>query len=152
VVPITADDLAQAFLRHRKVTQQLCELMPDDRFEFAPWEGAMSFGALALHLANSADFYLAMAEGKEIQRPDPATQPKTPADIRGYLARKTDEQLARIGRLTGDLDRKVSARGREVPLSLLLGQQREHEAHHKGQMMTMLRMCGNRDELFYAVR
>ncbi len=149
---VTADDLAQAFLRHRKVTQQLCDLMPDAQFGFKPWDGAMSFGALAVHLANSADFYLAMAEGKELVRPDPATQPQTPAEIRAYLAKKTDEQAARIGHLTGDLDRKVAARGREVPLSLLLGQQREHEAHHKGQMLTMVRMSGNRDELFYALR
>jgi uncharacterized damage-inducible protein DinB len=151
-MPVSADDLVQAFLRHRRVTQQLCELMPDDRFGFTPWEGAMSFGALAVHLANSGDFYLAMAEGEPITRPDPATQPKTPAEIRAYLARKTDEQAARIGHLKGDLDRPVSARGKDIPLSLLLGQQREHEAHHKGQMMTMVRMCGNRDELFYALR
>jgi uncharacterized damage-inducible protein DinB len=151
-VPVTADDLVQAFLRHRRVTQQLCERMPDDRFDFAPWDGGMTFGDLAVHLANSADFYLAMAEGRPVERPDPSTQPRSPAEIRAYLANKTEEQAARIGRLTGDLDRKVSARGREVPLSLLLGQQREHEAHHKGQMMTMLRMAGNRDELFYAVR
>ncbi|HVB09440.1 MAG TPA: DinB family protein [Bacillota bacterium] len=151
-MPVSADDLTQAFLRHRKVTQQLCDLMPDAQFGFKPWDGAMSFGALAVHLANSADFYMAMAEGKEVTRPDPASQPQTPADIRTYLAKKTDEQAARIGHLGGDLDRKVTARGHEVPLSLLLGQQREHEAHHKGQMLTMLRMRGNRDELFYAVR
>jgi uncharacterized damage-inducible protein DinB len=149
---VTADDQVQAFLRHRKVTQQLCDVMPDAHFGFKPWDGAMSFGDLALHLANSADFYLAMAEGKEVVRPDAASQPKTPADIRAYLAKKTDEQAARIGHLTGDLDRKVTARGREVPLSLLLGQQREHEAHHKGQMMMMARICGVRDELFYTVR
>jgi uncharacterized damage-inducible protein DinB len=28
---------------------------------------------------------------------------------------------------------------------------REHEAHHKGQMMQMLRMCGVSEKRFYVV-
>lgn len=145
---ITAADVQQAFLRHRKVTQKLCELMPDDKFDFAPWDGALTFGQLAVHVAASGDFYTAMAEGKAFERPDPASLPASPADIRAYLAARTEDQAARIGRL-GDLQRTVSFRDREVPVGILLGWQREHEAHHKGQMMTMARMCGVRDEMRY---
>ena len=44
----------------------------------------------------------------------------------------------------------MPVRDKQVPLGILLGQMREHEAHHKGQMMAMVRMAGVKDELFYA--
>lgn len=147
---MTAAQMTELFLRHRKITVQFADLMPDEHFEMKPWDDALSFGATALHLAGSGDFYLAVADGESKTRPDP--MPATPAEIRAYLATKTAEQAERIGNLGGDLDRLVSIRTNEVPLWVLLGQMREHEAHHKGQMMQMLRMAGNRDKLFYAVR
>ncbi len=142
--------MMEQFLRHRKVTEQLCAVMPDDKFDMRAWEGALSFGALATHLANSGEFYLTWCEGNKPTRPDPATQPQTPAEIRAYLAARTESQAARILALGDDLDRPVPVRDKQVPLGILLGQMREHEAHHKGQMMAMVRMAGVKDELFYA--
>jgi len=43
----------------------------------------------------------------------------------------------------------VSFRGKEVTVAFLMAALREHEAHHKGQMMMMARMCGVTDKLFY---
>jgi len=147
---MTATQLAEQFLRHRKITVQFSEAMTDDQFDMKPWDGALSFGATALHLATAGDFYLGMADGKSTARPDP--MPSTPAAIRAYLTTKTAEQTERIENLGDDLNRAVTFRDKEIPLWVLLGQMREHEAHHKGQMMQMLRMVGNRDKLFYAVR
>ena len=56
-------NVTERFLAHRQVTEQLCRLMPVDRFEFRPYEGAMSFGELATHLAIAADWFLAFADG-----------------------------------------------------------------------------------------
>jgi len=147
---MTAAQMAEQFLRHRRITVQFTEVMPEEHFDMKPWDGALSFGASALHLASAGDFYLSNADGGSPARPDP--MPATPAEIRAYLVKKTAEQAERIGNLGDDLTRLVTVRTNEVPLWILLGQMREHEAHHKGQMMQMLRMAGNRDKLFYAVR
>ena len=149
---MTGQEMAEQFLRHRKVTEQLCAVMPEDKFGFKAWDGALSFAALANHLATAGDFYLSLAEGAAYNRPDPATLPKTPADIRAFLAKKTQEQADRMVKLGDDLDRPVTVRGKELPLGIFLGQMREHEAHHKGQMMMMARMCGVKDELSYVQR
>lgn len=149
---MTAAQMVEQFLRHRKITEQFCAVMPDDKFDFQPFEGGLSFGAMATHLATAGDFYLSFAEGIAHNRPDPASLPKSPSEIRAYLTAKTAEQAERIGKLGDDLDRSVTFRNKEVPVGILLGQMREHEAHHKGQMMTMIRMVGIKDELFYAVR
>ena len=149
---MNAQQMVEQFLRHRKVTEQFCAVMPEDQYDLKAWDGAMSFGAMATHLALSADFYLGWCEGIAPSRPDPATLPKSPAEIRAFLAKKTLEQAERIGRLGDDLDRPVKVRDKEVPLGIYLGQMREHEAHHKGQMMQLVRMAGVKDELFYAVR
>lgn len=149
---MTAEQMVQQFLRHRQITQQFCDLMPDAHFGFQAYPGGMTFAALALHLATAADFYLSAAEGVPFQRPDPAALPQAPAAIRSHLADRTAAQVRRIAGLGDDLDRLVAFRDKQVPLGILLGQMREHEAHHKGQMMMMLRMVGVRDELFYAVR
>jgi len=147
---MTAEQLTKLFLRHRTISLQFAEAMPDEHFDMKPWEGALSFGDSALHLAGSGDFYLGMADGGAVVRPDPA--PATPAEIRAHLAKKTTEQAERISNLGDDLNRVIAFRTTEMPLWMLLGQMREHEAHHKGQMMQMLRMAGNRDKLFYTVR
>jgi len=147
---MNATDMVNQFLRHRKAVLQFCDVMPDEHFEFAPWAGALSFAALALHIAGAGDYYLASAQGVPFQAPDAATLPTSPAAIRSYLQQKTEEQAARLGDIH-DLTNRVTVRGNEIEVGILLGQMREHEAHHKGQMMTMLRMCGVTDKLFYAV-
>lgn len=147
---MTADQMVEQFLRHRKITLQFTELMPDAQFHFKPWDESLSFGQQAVHCGTAGDFYLSFADGTPVNRPDPL--PESPADVRAFLAQKTEEQAARIGKLGDDLTRTVTFRNKEVPLWVLLGQMREHEAHHKGQMMQILRMVGIRDQLFYAVR
>lgn len=149
---MTAQQMVEQFLRHRKATERLCALMPEDQYDFKAWEGAMSFGAMATHIATSGDFYLAVCEGIKPTRPDPATLPGTPAEVKAFLARKTAEQAERIGKLGDDLDRVVSFRDTALPLGLMLGQMREHEAHHKGQLLLMLRMVGVREELSYTAK
>lgn len=149
---MNAEQMATQFLRHRKITEQLCNLMPDDQFGLKAFDGALSFSEMATHVANAGNYYLTLAEGGTPGRPDPATQPKTPAEVRAYVAAKTTEQAGRIAALGDDLDRPVTVRDKQLPLGIWLGQMREHEAHHKGQMMHLVRMAGIRDELFYAVR
>lgn len=144
--------LVDAFLRHRRVTEQFVNLMPEEHFGFAAFEGGLTFGQLAVHLMNSGDNLLTSATGGTFTPPDKESLPKEPADIKRYVTERTNAQIALIEGLGDDTERKVTFRGNEMTAGDLLARQREHEAHHKGQMMMMLRMCGMKDQLFYTLR
>lgn len=144
---MNAAQMGEEFLRHRKATEQFCAVMPDAHYDFKPWDGSLSFGALVMHLAGAANWFLNFVDGQPSSRPDPA--PRTPAEIRAYLAQNTQSAVARMEALT-DLEQTVDFRGQHVEIWVLLSRLREHEAHHKGQMMQMLRICGVTDNLFYS--
>lgn len=140
------NDHANFFMRHRKATIQFAELMPEEKYDFRPFEGALSFGQLVAHIAGSTDFLLSFTDGKELVKPDPNM---TPAEIKAYLDQKTEEQAERISNL--DVAKVVDFRGTPTMVGVMESYIREHEAHHKGQMMTYLRMCGITDKLRYVV-
>lgn len=135
------------FLRHRKATIQFANLMPAEQWDFKPYEGALSFGQLVSHLAGAGDFFLSHTDGVQLDR---STVPTDRAGILDFLAQKTEEQASRIEKASAEPEREIQFRG-SVPMAVnaLLANMREHEAHHKGQLMTYLRMAGVTDKLFY---
>lgn len=146
-MPPTGEDHVSFFMRHRKATIQFAELMPEAQYDFRPFEGALSFGQLVAHIAASTDFLLSFADGKEPAKPDPNW---TPAEIKAFLTQKTEEQCERIRNL--DVAKVVDFRGTPVMVGVLEGYMREHEAHHKGQLMTYMRICGITDKLRYVAQ
>jgi uncharacterized damage-inducible protein DinB len=145
---MNAAQMVEEFLKHRRATERFCAVMPDEQFGFKAWEGALSFGALAVHLTTAADWFLSFLDGVPVSKPHP--EPATAAEIRSLLAKNTESVVARMSALT-DLERTVEMRGQQVPVWMVLSRLREHEAHHKGQMMQMLRMVGVNEKLFYTV-
>jgi len=146
---MSVNQMVEEFLRHRRATEQFCALMPDPHFDYAFREGSLTFGAQAMHLAGAADWFLSFVDGVQPARPDPV--PQTPAAIRDHLARNTRTVVARMEAID-DLERVVSFWNQgPAPVWAVLGRLREHEAHHKGQMMQMLRNCGVTEKLFYIV-
>jgi uncharacterized damage-inducible protein DinB len=136
------------FLRHRKATIQFANLMPAEQWDFKPYEGALSFGQLVAHIAGAGDFFLGLADGIAFDR---STVPQDRQGILAFLAQKTEEQVTRIEKAATEPERTVDFRGTPMTINALLANLREHEAHHKGQLMTYLRMAGVSDKLFYVV-
>lgn len=134
------------FLRHRRATIQFANLMPAEQWDFKPYEGALSFGQLVSHLAGAGDFFLSFTDGVQLDR---STVPTDRAGILDFLAQKTEEQITRIEKASAETERTVDFRGTPMTVNALLANMREHEAHHKGQLMTCLRMAGVTDKLFY---
>ena len=147
-----AETLVGMWLRHRQVTQQLARVMPAEHFGFKAWEGGQSYGDLLVHIVNAAGRQLDTAEGKEPGSTSQGELPATPEAIRAWVDEQTARQTERLRTVADDPNRTVSSRGAPLPLQVFLAQMREHEAHHKGQLMMMARMCGVRDELFYVAR
>ncbi|MBX5465758.1 MAG: DinB family protein [Clostridia bacterium] len=144
---MTPDEMVEGFLRHRRATQAIARLMPDERFDDHPWEGGRSFGELLLHIVDSADAMLGGAAGQPVE--PPAERPSTPAAIRAYLEARTPAQETLVRALAADPRGEVRWRDAALPAEVLLARAREHEAHHKGQLMLLARMAGVREAMFY---
>ena len=153
-------DFANAFRTVRQNTIQTAQDIPEDKYGFAPAPGSMSVATMLAHLAASTNFhYLAhgvdkrthlsmedfgayMAQAKQIE-----TTLITKAAIidalttRGeqfatFLESLTDEQLGEHISFPAGFQPATKSR-----FEMLLGA-KEHEMHHRAQLMTMQRMVG----------
>ena len=140
----------QEFIRYwdnvRSRTVKVAALVPADRIEWAPTEGAMTFGDLIRHLAVVERW---MFVENVFGRPSRyASHGRELADGRdavlAFLHRMHAETLIELARLTdADLDREATTpAGKPLMVSKWLRGMVEHEAHHRGQIYLMLRLCG----------
>ncbi|HLO02315.1 MAG TPA: DinB family protein [Symbiobacteriaceae bacterium] len=136
------------FLRHRKATLQFANVMPAEQWNFKPYEGALSFGQLVAHIVGAAEWFLGHFDGVAFDR---ATVPQDREGILAFIEQKTAEQVARIEKAAAEPERLVDFRGNPMTVNAMMANLREHEVHHKGQLMTYLRMAGVTDKLFYTV-
>ena len=146
-MPNTGQSHAAAFMMHRGALLELLDQLPDDRGDFAAWEGGMSFQQLTDHLAGSSERTLAMLRGETPQRPEPSADFSSAkqrlrdnaATVQQALSNLSDDQLGTVIEAFG---------GRKMPLSTLLEFLTNHEAHHKGQVWLMARMVGVTPPMF----
>lgn len=147
-MPIPASEVyARTFLMHRGALLDLYDQLTEDQAHFSAWEGGMSFIGLADHLAGSSTRFLGLIAGEAPTAP--GTGSATLHDARTRLATTTENAVAAMRGLTpDDLTRRVTAFGREVPVTALLDTVIGHEAHHKGQVWMMARMVGLKPPMF----
>lgn len=134
------------FLKHRNATIQFATLMDAEQWNFKPYEGALAFGQLVAHVAAATNFFLSFADGAAYDR---AGVPTEREGILAYLEAQTASQVERIEQAATEPQREVNFRESPMTVEALLANMREHEAHHKGQLMTYLRMAGVKEKLFY---
>lgn len=127
-------------------TLAVARVIPEDRLEWRPTEGAFSFGDLLRHLA-AIERYM-FAENARLQ---PARYPghgRELADgyaaVFAYLDRMHAEAVAIFAALSpADLQRRcVTPGGAEIPVWKWLRAMVEHEIHHRGQIYVYLAMLG----------
>lgn len=130
----------------RSRTLKVAELVPADRIDWAPTDGAMTFGDLIRHLAVVERW---MFVENVFGRPSRyASHGRELADGRdavlAFLRDLHAESMRELSTLTdADLDRQATTPGGQ-PLAIWkwLRGMVEHEAHHRGQIYLMLRLCG----------
>jgi uncharacterized damage-inducible protein DinB len=156
----TPKTLADSFRTVRKNTIQVAEDIPEDKYSFRPAPGTMSVAEMLAHLAASTDwarlvhtvdrkdfvsfedFGKYMGEGQKI-----ADSLTTKADIIGALKSRgesyaaaveamSEAQLAEYVKFPPPLDPPSKPR-----FEMLLGV-KEHEMHHRGQLMLIERILG----------
>ena len=155
-----AKEMAESFRTVRKNTIQVAQDIPEDKYDYRPAEGVMTVGEMLAHLASSThwaeqlhfvekknevsyeDFGRYMAEGAAV-----AAGLKSKADIvaalesRGHdfacqLETMSDAQLAEHVGFPPPIQPPSKSRF-EMLLSV-----KEHEMHHRGQLMLVERLLG----------
>ena len=139
-MPYSANEYVRSWMMHRGAILDLLEQLPDDKGDFAAWEGGMTFTKMIDHLAGATFNLTGMMSGRERVKLEPSTSLSAAATrlkeatqtVQTQLAGMNSEQLATI----------VSAFGTQMPAYTLLDFLISHDAHHKGQLWLMARMVG----------
>ncbi|AEJ42251.1 DinB family protein [Alicyclobacillus acidocaldarius] len=141
---------------HRDVLAPLVDSVPEDKLDFKPWDGAMSFRDLVWHILSTGAWFAAAAKTGRItnqpERPDLSTKQailqaissltdRTHADV----ASVSDEQLESL------VDTKAVF-GADLPVNVLLSSMIDHEVHHKGQLFVYARIMGAEKLPFFVHR
>lgn len=155
-----AKDIADSFRTVRRNTIQVAHDIPEDQYGFRAAEGVMSVAEMLAHLASSThwasqlhfvekkhavsyeDFGRYMAEGKaraEALRTKPeiiAALEQGGDDFARHLEQMTDDDLAERVTFPEPIQPPTKTRF-EMLLSV-----KEHEMHHRGQLMLIERLLG----------
>jgi uncharacterized damage-inducible protein DinB len=155
-----AKEMAASFRTVRKNTLQIAEDIPEDKYGFRPAEGSQTVGQLLTHIALSSTFHqqvnfvekrtsMAGFDFPKLMAGLIAEQskPRTKADIiallktegekfAGLLESATDEFLGEVITMPQGGDPPSRTR-----FDMLLSV-KEHEMHHRGQLMMIERMLG----------
>jgi uncharacterized damage-inducible protein DinB len=155
-----AKDMAESFRTVRKNTIQVAQDIPEDKYDYRPAEGVMTVGEMLAHLASSThwaeqlhfvekksdvtyeDFGRYMAEGAAVSAGLTNKSSIVAAlESRGHdfackLEQLTDAQLAEHVSFPAPIQPPSKSRF-EMLLSV-----KEHEMHHRGQLMLIERLLG----------
>lgn len=154
-----ATELANAFRTVRKNTIQIAQDIPEDKYDFVAAPGFMSVGTLLRHIAFETmlhyDFHrdkrvttLAGYDfGALIGRTKAAEEaaPRDKAGIIALLEREGDAFASWLASLSDDFLAETftdpMGQNPKTRLENLMGA-KEHEMHHRGQLMLIERMLG----------
>jgi uncharacterized damage-inducible protein DinB len=159
-----AKNIAESFRTVRKNTLTIANEIPEDQYGFRAADGTMSVGELLAHLAVSPMWQLEV-HGQKIAQVDFAffgsrlemgkqaeAALRTKAEIIRALTENGEQFAAFVEKLDeGTLSETVTFPPPVQPATksrfeMLLGP-KEHEMHHRGQLMMVQRMLGQVPEL-----
>lgn len=136
------DEFVQRWKKHRLVVHELLDLVDDENKDFKPWDGAMSMGELALHMATSMDMFVKLVKTGEFAPPNEETF-NSMDDVRDLVKKYTDFNERDLKMITkSQMNEEVEFNGQGAPGSFWLSLAIDHEVHHKGQLFTYVRMTG----------
>jgi len=152
-------ELAASFRTVRENTVKIAEEIPENKYDFRPAPDTRSVGETLAHIAVSTGFQGHVHSNKitdmqtlnfqELFQAFTAaeTKPRTKAELVAFLKEEGEKFAAFLDGLPEPfLAEQVSMRPGMQPAAksrfeMLLGA-KEHEMHHRGQLMTMQRMNG----------
>jgi uncharacterized damage-inducible protein DinB len=152
-------ELAAAFRTVRKNTVQIAEEIPENKFDFKPAPEARSIAQLLAHIGTAPKFFeyahvnkitdMSTVNFMDIAQPIMAEEakPRNKAELITYLTTEGDRFATYLEGLSDAfLAERVTmppqaGGGSKTRFEMLLGP-KEHEMHHRGQLMIIQRMIG----------
>jgi uncharacterized damage-inducible protein DinB len=141
------DRFRQVWEMEARLTEQLLESLPADKYDFRPDSGGRSVGEMGWHLAEIEGYISqGIANGAVTFQEKPSNMQR-PREVRllapGYRRVHADS----VGRLAnlkeGDLDREIPFADRRMTIrDILWGAILMHLIHHRGQLSLMCRLAG----------
>ncbi|WP_211747975.1 DinB family protein [Paenibacillus sp. Marseille-Q4541] len=129
--------------RHREVLHKLVELDQNDLVQYKPWDGGMSYGELAIHIASTTEMFANTVIRGEFTPPQSKDEWATMEDVRNLVHRYTESTDSLLASVTEEQQQKViTFFGNTAPGYGILNMALDHEIHHKGQLFTYARMAG----------
>jgi uncharacterized damage-inducible protein DinB len=152
-------DLAAAFRTVRENTIKIAEEIPENKYDFKPAPDVRSVGQTLAHIAVSSGFQSHVHTNKisdmktvnfmELFQKFTAeeTKPRTKAELIDFLKTEGDKFASYLETLPESFfSEQVSMPPGAQPATKsrfeMLMSAKEHEMHHRGQLMTMQRMVG----------
>lgn len=137
------NDVMSRWKKHREVLHKLIELDQSELVQYKPWEGGMSYGELALHIAVSTEMFANSIVRGEFTPPQSKDEWNTLEDVRNLVHRYTESTSSLLSSITEEhLQKEVTFFGNTAPAYIFLSNALDHEVHHKGQLFTYARMAG----------
>jgi uncharacterized damage-inducible protein DinB len=139
-MPYSANEYLQSWMMHRGAILDLLEKLPDDKGDFAAWEGGMTFTKMIDHLSGATLNLTGMMVGKERVKLEPS--PSLSAAT-SRLKEATTTAQKQISDMTDEqLSTPINAFGMQLSAYKVIEFVVNHDAHHKGQLWLMTRMIG----------
>jgi uncharacterized damage-inducible protein DinB len=153
-------DLAASFRTVRKNTIIIAEEIPEDKYSYRPVEGVQTVGQILTHIALGARFQekvvlvdkLTSMEGFDYFKYRDALmaemhQPRTKAEILTLLKEEGEKFAKAVESLSDEFIGASVAMPPGAPQPSrtrfdMLASVKEHEMHHRGQLMLIQRMLG----------
>ncbi|AXF56340.1 DinB family protein [Salicibibacter kimchii] len=137
-------DFLQEWADEAEKTQQVLRSLRDEKLDQAIEEGHNTLGWLGWHLAVSPAFLFGQAGVEITPAGKPEDQPRQAKEILAAYERVADEVSQKAGKELTDaaLEENVDFLGREAPRGVVLRTVINHQIHHRGEMVVLLRQAG----------
>jgi len=153
-------DLAASYRTVRKNTLTIAEEIPEEKYSFRPAEGTRTVGETLVHIALAPRFQeqvnliekRSSMEGFDFMKfiggvSAEADKPRTKAEIIALLKEEGEKYAKALDSLSDDfLGERITMPPGGTPPSRtrfdMLASVKEHEMHHRGQLMLIQRMLG----------
>ncbi|CAM3431924.1 DinB family protein [Marinicrinis lubricantis] len=147
------DTFVAGWMPHRKALLELLDCIGEDQLNYKPWEKAMTFSELALHITGSTLFFIGIVKGEERDPNVEAPKARSLAELKQLAQEQTELTKSQLESITAEqLDQIVEFAGMKLPGSALLQLAKDHEVHHKGQLFTYARTAGVENVPFFFKR